>query len=619
MGGGVMLTLKSALAAMGISVIAVSAEQVLTSCTEAALDAALVQGGRIILNCNSTIINRSTKVIAVDTILEGAAASSVTLSGGGSNRLFTINPGVTLTLRNITLVQGRHLGANGEDGDALEEGEDGKAGFGGGIFNDGGTLIASQVTFATNSATGGGGGAGAVGEFLGTNGRSGGRGGVGAGGAIYNRSGLVLLTNSTFIANQVVGGEGGLGGDGAERALAGDGGDGGRGGHGRGGAIFSEGDGRIVVVDCTFRDNVARGSSGGEPGWAGGNTRFDGELGEAGMGEGGGIFMAAGSISILRSTFNQNRVQGADGLNGLEGIGSRRGMDGGRGGVGRGGAVSIDGASLACTNSTFHANIATGGAGGDGGEGGNTGFGGSGGDGGRGGGARGGSVYHGASSVGSYVHCTFASAVLQRGTGGDGGPAGTATSSRGGRGSPGTVEGSNLSSDSREVEVLLTILAYGVGASNCSELVEDGGFNVSSDATPLSGSEGTLNNIDPLLSDLAQNGGLTQTLALDAESPARDRLGPELLVETDQRGYARNELPDTGAFEYDAATSLQIRTQPGQIVLSWPVANPLLQLQTSSSLVQPSWQPVSGAVQQGSMFVLTNAVAGSARYYRLAR
>jgi hypothetical protein len=612
------LAMKLALAAVCLGVALTSAETVLTGCSEAALDEALLEGGRIVLTCSGTIPRGTTKVIAKDTELE-AVGGQVVLSGSGSNRLFTINPGVTLTLRGLSLANGHHQGASGRDGAALEAGESGRPGFGGAVFNDGGTLVAVQVVFTTNTAMGGNGGLGATGQFLGTNGRDGGRGGAATGGAIQNRSGVLLLTNCTFVSNQAIGGNGGDGGDGADRVLTGNGGDGGHGGHGQGGAIHSEGSGEVVMVDCTFSHNLGQGGTGGEPGWAGGATTFDGSPGNAGMGEGGALYGRSGSVFGQRSTFNQNHVQGADGLDGLDGFDSRTGMDGRGGGAGRGGALAFHGAVVAWTNSTFFSNSATGGAGGDGGDGGDSVFGGDGGDGGRGGSARGGAVYHGSASVGTYVHCTFSSDALSAGSGGSGGEAGATTANRGRAGSTGLAEGANIATDSRMVELVFSILADGIGGPNSHGPVLDGGFNLSSDATPAFTRFDSLNEIDPLLSTFAQHGGPTPTIALSPDSPARDRSTDELLVEVDQRGYWRVDgQPDSGAFEFGTTGGLAIVAQGDLIIVSWPVSVPPPQLQSANSLVTPQWQSVNGAVQTGSVFVVTNSATGPARFYRLS-
>jgi hypothetical protein len=80
----------------------------------------------------------------------------------------------------------------------------------------------------------------------------------------------------------------------------------------------------------------------------------------------------------------------------------------------------------------------------------------------------------------------------------------------------------------------------------------DGGDNIQWPATRLSGGDDTpctpgTTFADPLLGDLADNGGPTRTMALDPSSPAlgagHDCPG------TDQRGEARSEPCDLGAFE----------------------------------------------------------------------
>ena len=55
--------------------------------------------------------------------------------------------------------------------------------------------------------------------------------------------------------------------------------------------------------------------------------------------------------------------------------------------------------------------------------------------------------------------------------------------------------------------------------------------------------------IDPLLADLADNGGPTQTHALQPDSPALEH-GDPAAPQHDQRGYNRVEVPDVGAFEF---------------------------------------------------------------------
>src|SRR5688572_23024288 len=79
-----------------------------------------------------------------------------------------------------------------------------------------------------------------------------------------------------------------------------------------------------------------------------------------------------------------------------------------------------------------------------------------------------------------------------------------------------------------------TILAYNNGP-NCTG-VDDGGHNISSDSSGGFTHPFSLENIDPLLGPLANNGGPTLTLALLATSPAIDASGPTDCTAMDQRG-----------------------------------------------------------------------------------
>ncbi len=81
------------------------------------------------------------------------------------------------------------------------------------------------------------------------------------------------------------------------------------------------------------------------------------------------------------------------------------------------------------------------------------------------------------------------------------------------------------------------------------------GNNLSSDAT--CGTVLTLgtdiNNVDPLIGTLADNGGATQTHALLAGSPARGAGAEEAGVTVDQRDVVRETPPDIGAYEARAS------------------------------------------------------------------
>src|SRR5438128_1429413 len=111
------------------------------SCTEAALDACLPGGGSfdgtVTFACGgaATITVTSYRTISADTTIDGG--SVITISGGGTAGVFSVNAGITFTVENLTLANG--LSSTG----------------GGAIFSAG-TLTVSNSTFSGNSASIGG-------------------------------------------------------------------------------------------------------------------------------------------------------------------------------------------------------------------------------------------------------------------------------------------------------------------------------------------------------------------------------------------------------------------------------------------------------------------------------
>ena len=100
-------------------------------------------------------------------------------------------------------------------------GGDGNAGAGGAICSVNGTSVLINDTFWSNAAVGGAAGAGAAGgngypdsEEPGGNGGNGGSGGNGIGGALYVSGGSLLALNLTVASNSVAGGAAGAGGPG---------------------------------------------------------------------------------------------------------------------------------------------------------------------------------------------------------------------------------------------------------------------------------------------------------------------------------------------------------------------------------------------------------------------
>ncbi|MBV8071149.1 MAG: hypothetical protein JO270_14670 [Acidobacteriaceae bacterium] len=100
------------------------------------------------------------------------------------------------------------------------------------------------------------------------------------------------------------------------------------------------------------------------------------------------------------------------------------------------------------------------------------------------------------------------------------------------------------------------------GANNCSGRVSSNGYNLSSDKTCNFSGPGDLNNIDPKLGPLQNNGGPTQTQALLSGSPAIDAGNPSgctdgqgNLLKTDQRGMPRPDHEDKSGCDMGAYES----------------------------------------------------------------
>jgi predicted outer membrane repeat protein len=97
-------------------------------------------------------------------------------------------------------------------------------------------------------------------------------------------------------------------------------------------------------------------------------------------------------------------------------------------------------------------------------------------------------------------------------------------------------------------------------APNCGGNITSLGHNLSSDSACQFDKTGDLQNTDPLLGPLADNGGPTNTHALGAGSPAIDAGDDSVCGSSDQRGWSRSvdgdgdgsAICDIGAYEYGA-------------------------------------------------------------------
>jgi predicted outer membrane repeat protein len=208
-----------------------------TSCSQAGLTSAIGAAGNngtVQFTGDCSITLTSTIALSQSVTIDGNG-HAVTISGGGTVQVFLVNPGVTVTLNDLTIVNG--LGAAGggifNNGGMLTvtnstlSGNNSPGGDGGGILNEGGTLTVTNSTFSGNSATGccgAGGGVTNEGTLTVTNSTFSGNSAANGGGAIYNyRLGLMddtlTVTNSTFSGNSATVG-GGIDNNGGTANLA---------------------------------------------------------------------------------------------------------------------------------------------------------------------------------------------------------------------------------------------------------------------------------------------------------------------------------------------------------------------------------------------------------------
>ncbi|HUR45100.1 MAG TPA: choice-of-anchor Q domain-containing protein, partial [Candidatus Saccharimonadales bacterium] len=122
----------------------------------------------------------------------------------------------------------------------------------------------------------------------------------------------------------------------------------------------------------------------------------------------------------------------------------------------------------------------------------------------------------------------------------------------GGKGSPnGAAEGSGVFATNGSATLHNSILTSALNGSNSFGNILDGGYNINSDTSGNFTNIGSMNNIDPLLGPLQNNGGPSLTLALTDCSPGVEAGDPAMFPSADQRGILRPQgtRSDIGAVE----------------------------------------------------------------------
>lgn len=293
------------------------------SCTESALDAALIGGGTVTFNCGAvatTITLTAQKAISQDTALDGGG--TITLSGGGTTGLFQVGAAVILRLSNLALTDGM-----------MNQG---------GAIDNAGVLSVTNCSLSNNQAS--------------------------TGGAVFNRPTAMVTIASSVVSNNRAPAAlaGAIENEGtmviSSTTLAGN-----FGGL-VGGAIINSG--TLTIDGCTFEMNQSAGPGGaidntmgvaGAPSLTISASTFSNN--SAGMSSSGGsIYQDVGSLSVTGSTFVGNSAGSSGGavfVIGTAGI-SQSTFSGNS--AGSGGAI-FNGATLSLAASTLSANTATSGMG----------------------------------------------------------------------------------------------------------------------------------------------------------------------------------------------------------------------------------------------------------------
>jgi hypothetical protein len=250
--------------------------------------------------------------------INGPGADRVSVSGNNASRVFEVETGLSVTIKNLTITRGR---AADQGGGILNDGSDltlsadvlsqnvvfGSAtsgGRGGGLRSLDGALTITDCTFTGNQALGG---TSFAGDAI--------------GGGVYVLAGTATISDSTFSGNVARGSDQSYDAAGVGGAMD----------------IVSS----ATITGCTFRSNQA----------VGGNNGTDDFAGEAF----GGALSGPGTVSISRSTFDHNQAIGGNGGTG--------------GFVGESGGGAINAGTVTIAGSTFDHNQAISGSNGNSGTG----------------------------------------------------------------------------------------------------------------------------------------------------------------------------------------------------------------------------------------------------------
>ena len=653
---------------LGLAASAVAGStNVVTTATDAALRSAIATGGWVSFTCTGTIGLTNSITITNNVILDGTGVNLV-ISGGGSNRIFLVTGGASLSLTNLVLANGvtnstvfsntaaggavdinggtvtlvgclltnnaainnisiTYAGQPGAPNGGLGGSFESGSALGGALCNNGGTLSLIACTLSNN---------GVMSTYS-------------YGGAIYTTNGTTTIVNSLLSSNSCYYDDN-YATDYGESSYYSD--------HYAEGGAVCQNSGTLNLTNTLLVANLAYG------------INIPGDFGETLNGihlaSGGAVANMAGTVNLDTCQFTGNTAHGGDGF-AFQDPGEYST------GSGNGGAVFSAG-YLAATRSAFAANLAEAGratAAYPAGQGGaifNTGtavfdscqissntattaqvyyqenpYR----DSQPGSPAFGGGIFNGGQLA--LTNCTIALNLTLGGLGINGNATNPVAGNAYGGGiyntnllaamnvtiasnscvSPGNptnegyglTVGAQICNTNGTVQLHNTLLAYGGTNANYYGPLTDLGHNLNSDTSAPFTSGTSTNSLNPLLAPLANYGGPTLCLDLTTGSPAIGTGDTNGAPATDQRGYYRYPAGtvDIGAVQFSGGTNLQpvIITQ---LVSQTVAVGGTVSFSVSATGIAPltyQWQQngtnLSGAT--GATLSLTNLALSQSGYY----
>lgn len=478
-------------------------------------------------------------VIDKDLTINGPGADMFAIDGGERLRVLEIPAGVTVSISGLTIQNAGDRGIYNAGtltvSDSMFSGNSVR-GDGGAIYNEG-TLVVANSTFFDNSAFSGGGIASYLGELTITDSTFSGNAASSDGGGVLNWGGRTTVTSTAFSGNSAANEGGGIrdlgdltiidstfSGNSASRL---------------GGGIASSG--ILTITSSTFSDNAANLNGGGIDNQKGPTTITSSTFSDNTAGGIGSGIANDGILTIANSTFSGNSAGSSGGgiANGGNLTITRSIFSGNSAEDGGGGIRSWD--ILIVTDSTFSGNSA---------------------------GYQGGGIDN--SDALTITNSTFSGNSAKYGGAISTGRRSTAITNSTLFGNSANIRGGGVFiGENGAIDLSNSIVAGNTAAE---------GPDIFGEVNSLSGNlvgdpqgafglwASDLLEGDLLLSPLADNGGPTWTIALQAGSPAVDAIPVEYCVWdddgdpntppvpllTDQRGAPRTGPCDIGAFEFGA-------------------------------------------------------------------